>query len=508
MSEHFDVAILGMELPGIIAAALLAKRGRRVVILDHGDSASSYTRHGVVLPRVPSLAALPSTSPHMQRIHDELSLTAAVQALTHSPDPSFQAILNKHRCDLRGASQSLQYEVTAEFPELGDEAQAWANRVVAIDQRICAMLEAMPDTPPSSWMERWQTREMAATCDELLETVEASELFAHIPAQHPLRTLLTAPLAFLGNLWAPVPSTLHAVRALAGFIRGCAGVLENTSQLHDLMMQHAVKHGVQLRRNAVIAQVHRKRRILTEVQLIDCQAVIRADFFLNNCFTPFSDLLPANARQLTSEEHHMRATRSLLVQNIIVRKEVIPEAMARAVFMLDGRQSQRDDAPADPALFVQRNPIRKVASNRAHAQAIDPDTHEVLTVACPVRVRDVAHAGNSQAIFESQALARLGRLIPYLADHVVDVSHPLDTRGWDDLPARSDTPHSWWSAHPLFETTAKPILGVFCRPVQTYFQNMAHCGRDVVPAFGLEGEYITAWAAVSWLHKRAGRNWL
>ena len=54
----------------------------------------------------------------------------------------------------------------------------------------------------------------------------------------------------------------------------------------------------------------------------------------------------------------------------------------------------------------------------------------------------------------------------------------------------------------------KPILGVFSRPVQTYFQNMAHCGRDVVPAFGLEGEYITAWAAASWLQKRAGRAWL
>ncbi len=508
MSEHFDVAIVGMELPGIIAAALLAKRGRRVLILDHGDCASSYTRHGVVLPRVPSLAALPSSAPHMQRIHDELNLAQAVQALTHSPDPSFQTILNKHRCDLRSASQSLQHEVRAEFPELGDEAQAWANRVVAIDQRICAMLEAMPDIPPSSWMERWQTREMAATCDELLESVDTSELFAHIPAEHPLRALLTAPLAFLGNLWAPAPSTLHAVRALAGFIRGCDGVLEDAAQLRDLMLREAIGHGVQVRRNAVIAQVHRKRRVLTEIQITDCHAVIRADYFLNNCFTPFADLLPADARQLTHEENHMRATRSLLVQNIIVRKEVIPQGMARSVFMLDGRRSKRDDAPADPALFVQRHPIRKVASNRAHSQSIDPDIHELITVACPVRVGDVAHAGNSQAIFATQVLARLSRLIPYLADHVVDVSHPLDTRSWDDLPSKSDTPHSWWSAHPLFETTAKPILGVFCRPVQTYFQNMAHCGRDVAPAFGLEGDYITAWAAVAWLQKRAGRDWL
>ena len=508
MSEHFDVAILGMELPGIIAAALLAKRGRRVVLLDHGDSASSYTRHGVVLPRAPSLAALPSASPHMQRIHDELNVTEAVQALTHSPDPSFQAILNKHRCDFRSASQALQHEVKVEFPELGDEAQAWANRVVAIDQRISATLEAMPDTPPSSWLERWQTRDLAATYNELLETVDASDLFAQIPAEHPLRTLLKAPLAFLGNLWDPTPSTLHAVRALAGFIRGCAGVIEDTAQLRELMLHHALKLGVQIRRNAVIAQVHRKRRVLTEIQLTDCHAVIRADYFLNNCFAPFSDLLPADARRLTREEHHMRATRSLLVQNIIVRKEVIPEAMARSVFMLDGRQTKRDDAPADPALFVQRHRIRTVASSRAHARTIDPDSHEILTVACPVRVGDVAHAASSRAIFENQVLARLSRLIPYLTDHVVDISHPLDTHSWDDLPATSDTPHDWWSAHPLFETTAKPMLGVFCRPVQTYFQNLAHCGRDVVPAFGLEGEYITAWAAVSWLQKRAGRNWL
>ena len=114
--------------------------------------------------------------------------------------------------------------------------------------------------------------------------------------------------------------------------------------------------------------------------------------------------------------------------------------MARSVFMLDGRQSQRDDAPADPALFVQRHPIRTVASNRAHARAPSRPT----TTRCSRWPARCAYAtwrmpATAKPSLRGQVLARLGRLIPYLAEHVVDVSQPLDTQSWDDLPARSDS---------------------------------------------------------------------
>ena len=336
MSEHFDVAVVGMELPGIIAAALLAKRGRRVILLDHGDSEPFYKRRGIWLPRVPSLIPVSASAPHVQRIHEELGLVAEVRNLARSPNPSFQVILNKHRCDLRNQSQSLQQEARLEFPELGDEAQAWANRVIAIDERISALLETMPDAPPSNWLGRWRCRETTATAQDLLQAVADSTLFAQIPAQHPLRSLMTDPLVFLGHLWDAHPSTLHAVRMLARFIRGCSGVIDDAPRLRQLLLDRALQSGVVLRRNVLIQQVHRKRRTLTEIQLADSHNAIRADYFVNNCFTPFSLLLPADARHrdLAEQEHRVRATRSLLVQNIIVRKEVIPDAMARLGFLV------------------------------------------------------------------------------------------------------------------------------------------------------------------------------
>ena len=176
--------------------------------------------------------------------------------------------------------------------------------------------------------------------------------------------------------------------------------------------------------------------------------------------------------------------------------------------MLDGRKDARDSQPADPPLFVQRHPVRSAAaSSITTSRKIDSGTHEVLSVACPVRVADVPHVNPTKDAFQAQLLARLGRLIPYLSDHVVDVSQSLDTQSWDEQPTESGNPHSWWSVHPLFETADAPLFGVFARPVQTHFHNMAHCGRDVAPAFGLEGEYIAAWAAVATLQKQAGRHW-
>ncbi|MEZ4272211.1 MAG: hypothetical protein R3C68_12510 [Myxococcota bacterium] len=82
-------------------------------------------------------------------------------------------------------------------------------------------------------------------------------------------------------------------------------------------------------------------------------------------------------------------------------------------------------------------------------------------------------------------------------DFHVDTSLPSDTAAWDvDVNTKEGQWHvDPWSLHPIYETHEPPLLGITGRPQQTPFKNLLHCGRDVLPGLGVEGEYITGLTA-------------
>ena len=51
MAQHFDVIVIGGQLAGRIAAGLIARLGRRVLVVDQGESSPTYEDQGWLLPR-------------------------------------------------------------------------------------------------------------------------------------------------------------------------------------------------------------------------------------------------------------------------------------------------------------------------------------------------------------------------------------------------------------------------------------------------------------------------
>jgi hypothetical protein len=197
-----------------------------------------------------------------------------------------------------------------------------------------------------------------------------------------------------------------------------------------------------------------------------------------------------------------------LVLNLVVEQRVVPRGMAQAVFLLNGRRAPRTDNDVDPPLFLRRYPARRGEAGPVRtARSLDDEKHEVLSIACPVRTTEVAQSPQRIASVKQQMLERVGQLVPFLRSSMVDASLPADTCGWDieaeDIIRRVDP----WSLHPIFTPVERPLLGVASRAVRTVFKNTVHCGRDVFPGLGLEGEYLTALAAADALATLAGRAW-
>ena len=447
----------------------------------------------------------------MQRVHEELGLGPELRALTKPLDPAFQAVMPKHRLDIRSNREALLKELRLEFPQLVAPVEAFFTRLFSLDDQLSMFLANAPPLPPATWIEKFTTRSAIKSMAAFDAPFESDALLAGIPPQHPVRDLLLGPLTFFGHLWGDTPSTFHAVRLIARYYRGVNAMEHGAGGLARTLLQAAERAGVTVKRNCVIKTLHTRRTRLTELVLEDDRLPQTAEYFVTNTVGPFFELLPAESRvaKFVVEEQRPNPTGSLLVVNLVVKRKVVPYGMASALFLLNGRRQGRGDEAVDPPLFVQR-----FAATRSEDAAVrgrlpsQDEEHEVLSIACPVRVQDVAHSPGRLTALKNQIIGRVRRVIPFLDDNLADVSLPIDTSGWDPETEHRARRVDPWRLHPIYEPGTRPLLGVAARPARTYFKNLVHCGQDAMPGLGIEGEYISGVNAVSALYKMAGRRWL
>ncbi|HEY6098788.1 MAG TPA: FAD/NAD(P)-binding protein, partial [Anaeromyxobacter sp.] len=70
----YDVCVVGSQLGGVVAGALLARRGFRVLHVAHDDPGFHYVDHGYVLPFGPAVVPSPRHLPSAEAVLAELGL--------------------------------------------------------------------------------------------------------------------------------------------------------------------------------------------------------------------------------------------------------------------------------------------------------------------------------------------------------------------------------------------------------------------------------------------------
>jgi len=506
-SQHYDVAVIGTQISGIITAAVLAKRGRRVLLVDHGESATTYGRHGLRLPLVPSLVPLLDTSPAIMRVHDELALGPELRATAKALSPAFQAVMPHHRCDIPADAAAARREFALEFPGLAPAIDAFFTRLFAVDDQLSAFLQRTTPIMPRTLGERLRARRIKRRASAWARPFAADSWFEGIPAQHPVRELLLCPLYFFGHLSPEAPSTFQAVRLIARYFRGTLELGDWLAGVPGMLLRAAKLAGVDIRDGATVKGLEVVGRRISRLEIEDDHLPYTADYFVGNTVSPFHELLPASSHQakLALEDSRVRAVGNLLVLNLVVGTDVIPSGMAQSVMLLNGRRAGRGDEPSDPPLLVQHHALTKTAGKNRQDEAAEDLS--VLTAACPVRSAEVEHSPERLAAAKAQLLARVARLVPFLGQFVRDQSLPCDTSTWDLEDGRRAHRVDPWRAHPLFDTATPPLLGISARSPRTAYKNLWHCGRDVIPGLGLEGEYMSGLATAEAMISDAGRAW-
>ena len=116
-TRYFDVIVLGRSLGALSAAALLARRDFRVLVLGQGTKPNAYRFEGHTFVRR-TFSMLFSATPPWKRLLHELAQTQGFRRRQIPLDPMFQVMLTNKRLELPPDMELFERELEREFPEV------------------------------------------------------------------------------------------------------------------------------------------------------------------------------------------------------------------------------------------------------------------------------------------------------------------------------------------------------------------------------------------------------
>lgn len=151
-TQLYDVAILGPGLGGLVAGALLAQRGHRV--LHVAPPTPHWTSGGFRLPHAPQLLPQLKSIPAVKETLEELSLTTAIH---RSLEPvSLGVLLPRARLELPHDEAARGRELARALPGAADPLP----RLAALAEGAAGVIAARP-LPPDGAIESWRVNRLA-----------------------------------------------------------------------------------------------------------------------------------------------------------------------------------------------------------------------------------------------------------------------------------------------------------------------------------------------------------
>lgn|GEM_PF-1701791 len=141
-SSQYDVVIIGAGLGGLISAAVIAKKGFRVLVVEKnsypGGCCSSFSKDGYIFNFGPSLFWGLDRGGPLYNLFEYLGIQESIktQNILRRIDPGIQIVLPDHRLDIYTERERLFEELKREFPKYFKTLREFYNRVDYINSEI------------------------------------------------------------------------------------------------------------------------------------------------------------------------------------------------------------------------------------------------------------------------------------------------------------------------------------------------------------------------------------
>jgi hypothetical protein len=494
-SRHYDVVVLGRSLGALLAAALLARREFRVLLLGQGELPSRYRVGRQVLARR-SFNLLAATSPVFRRVIQELAQTQKFRRLTDALDPMFSYVGHDVRFEVPPDIDLFSREIEREFPEVRQPIAEFYADISRLNGIIDGALEREAVWPPGTLFERLETGRLATALPNLAEGDATFPLLDRLPQQHAFKGVARLPAFFACNYGIDPRALppLAMARLHGAWTRGVHALTGGEAAIEDFLIERIVAHGGACRlRSRATSLVVRRGRVVGvredgEEEHIGTEAVVSS---LNG--EALAELSDGEGVTKKARENWPRVevVGGHFTVALRVDPELWPAPLGHESFLVP-------KAPELPTLHVSRLP--------------DGDDLEGQPKTLLVVAKSVVPDPLLDRLFGAReaVLATMREVFPFLDRHLWLVDSPHDglpawvyeqtptgrTRRQIErvhLPEASTGPEPM---QPRLEVKPLGYLGLAGEPVRGPVPGTYLLGPSVLPLLGQEGEVLAATSVV------------
>jgi phytoene dehydrogenase-like protein len=505
--KHYDVVVLGRSLGALVAAALLARRDFRVLVLGQGEKPSSY-RWGRHVLRRSAFTMLFASSPAWKRVLVELAQTQTFRRHAVALDPMVQLLMRDRRIDLPPDIKLFEREIEREFPEVKRVIDELYAELARVNATVDAAFERDAVWPPGTFWERRETGRLVAGLPHTRHE-SGYDLLGELPSAHPYRALTAASVDFASHApFANLPPLAFA-RLHGSWSRGVHALVRGEEELSEFLLERIEAHGGTCRLSDRITRIHVDRRGVSGV-LIDGEASLTgAGFVVADCTGEQLAELSRGRGILKRAERDwpsLTPARCRFVMSIVVRSEGVPAPLGREVVVVP--PSER----GLPLHIVRMDPSAEVdAPPESRAESLWV-VETLIPYSRAVEPLD--------GIAREQVLETLRTSFPFIDRHIVALDSPHDGRPlWDfdgvkpgGPPKEIERIHlqgASAAAEPMavqWRVEAGSYLSLAGEPVRGPIGRTLMVGTTVLPGLGQEGELVAAWSAARLITRADGQK--
>jgi phytoene dehydrogenase-like protein len=498
-TNFYDVVVCGGETAGLVAAALLARRGYRVLVVGDEPEQAALEAGGTALSRAPALLP-PLDDPQALRVFKELDCVAVVKRRAPVA-PGIRLAIGQQRIDVTADPAALERELARAFAASGPMLLAGTERLDALGRTVEPLLATAMTLPPNGF---WERREVGRL--ESLLPRAGTDPLAPLGTDHPFRAAAAAPAALSTNLAPGGVGSVTEARAFALARRGVHPLEGGLAALQELLHQRIETFGGERRRRLepVSVVVRRGRAVGLSVrprdETIGCQWLLWSGSSASLRTMLGSAAPPAPARGRPAA---LRVTGYRYAVSLLVGPRAVP-------------------AGTPARLIAVGDPSRALLEDNAIAVTIgqpaprEPDRIPIW-IECTVPAHLVDAGPSYLRALRGRLLQTLERLWPELGKELIVAASPYDglgaQRGPGDPPAAAKPTAKAAAETTGAKTPAKPASSVAVVPPPVYarpaggplditglphatgVKNLLLVGRENLPGLGLEGDLVSGWGA-------------
>jgi hypothetical protein len=474
-TNTYDVLVYGDDLAGLVAAALCARRGMRVLVTQTVHTPPEKYTHGAhSLPRAP-FAFVGESSPAIRRVVAELNFVQTLKRRLLPLRPQVQIVLPDGRIELHADADPLGRELDRELPDARTALEFFFAKAADVSKVLEPVLGQDVTFPPEGF---WEKREIARSDARLPASDEA--ILPDLPAGHPARALVTLPAAFSTSSDPRTLTPTAIARSFDLWRRGVARLEGGRDALRQLLLEKLrTQHAGEVRLIHPQAVTQRWGRA-SGLVLADRDETLGFAHMLHagpvaELGDLFGDKRPKRILQLGKG---LLPTAYRFVMNLVVAEAGIPEGISAITL----------------AVWDPRAPL--LGDNAIAVTLSDPDDDARVVVSV---VANAPAPGDGQTLddvllaLRPRILARVEELMPFSTEHTLVAHSP-------NLGEGSFPPEPLWSS------TLPAALGVGALPYDVGVKGVLSANAQNLPGLGLEGDFAAGWSAAKIVSGALGKK--